>query len=363
MSDSAQNTTSLTSPEEAAKRFEKTKERDPFPSIPPALLNSADIHDYIETTGMLYPYDPANLKSSSFEVEIGDKAFYWNEKGRKHTVSLDPDKEVKLPPNSLVFFKTLQYFRLPPYMAIRFNLRISNVHKGLLLGTGPLVDPGFEGHLYIPLHNLTANPYAFKGGENFIWVEFTKISPTPNWDGERDLVRRTGTYQPFPESKKRLKSFYYFQKANEGNPIRNATPAAVQEVKAIAGEAKSDAAVARERTRVGGIIGVLTIVIGLGPLFYASWQLSRDANDTIIDFKDQYSAHLDAALPLENQLTALEGRLEELETQLEKSYQGSVSTEQFLSLQRKLDALASDVSKLRNSISANSKSEAGASEE
>ncbi len=30
----------------------------------------------------------------------------------------------------------------------------SIVYKGLLLGTGPIVDPGFVGKLYIPLHKL-----------------------------------------------------------------------------------------------------------------------------------------------------------------------------------------------------------------
>lgn len=30
-------------------------------------------------------------------------------------------------------------------MVLRFNLSVSNAYKGVLLGTGPIVDPGFEG--------------------------------------------------------------------------------------------------------------------------------------------------------------------------------------------------------------------------
>ena len=143
--------------EDAEKLYQATKDADPFPHIPPALLNSADIHDYIEATGMVYPYDPKFMKSSSYEAQIGERAIYWDEKGEKKIVPLTETSSVKLAPNSLVFFETKQEFRLPPYMAIRFNLRITNVHKGLLLGTGPLVDPGFCGKLLIPIHNLTNN--------------------------------------------------------------------------------------------------------------------------------------------------------------------------------------------------------------
>ena len=56
-----------------------------------------------------------------------------------------------VPPNSLVYIKIKQELRLPFYLIGRHNLKIRYVYKGLLLGTGPQVDPGFEGNLFIPL--------------------------------------------------------------------------------------------------------------------------------------------------------------------------------------------------------------------
>ena len=53
------------------------------------------------------------------------------------------------------------------------------MHRGLLVGTGPLVDPGFRGKLLIPLHNLTLDAYEIRGDEGLIWVEFTKTSFKP----------------------------------------------------------------------------------------------------------------------------------------------------------------------------------------
>ena len=69
----------MTSPEDAEKLYQATIGADPFPNIQPALLNSADIHDYIEATGMVYPYYPKFMKSSSYEAQIGDRAFHWDQ--------------------------------------------------------------------------------------------------------------------------------------------------------------------------------------------------------------------------------------------------------------------------------------------
>lgn len=118
--------------------------------------------------------------------------------------------------NSIVFVNTKQYFRLPNYIAVRFNLRINHVHRGVLLGTGPLVDPGFVGRLLIPLHNLTANKYALRSGDPIAWVDFTKISPH-EWTEEYDQIKAddnlSGTYVTFPEDKKNLTSQNYLTSA------------------------------------------------------------------------------------------------------------------------------------------------------
>lgn len=41
---------------EAQERFQKTRSEDPFPEIPSALLNSADLLEYIAATGMVHPF-------------------------------------------------------------------------------------------------------------------------------------------------------------------------------------------------------------------------------------------------------------------------------------------------------------------
>lgn len=61
---------------------------DPFPSIPPALLNSADIADYVIATQMIDPFDEGKLKSGSYEIPCGGEVTIWEADGKKNIVNL-----------------------------------------------------------------------------------------------------------------------------------------------------------------------------------------------------------------------------------------------------------------------------------
>ena len=256
------NGTTTISDEEAKILFEQTKSHDPLPFIPPALLNSSDIHAYATKTGMIAPYDGKYLKSSSYEVQIGNEIIYWDDNGEKNHLQISEGEKIILKPNSLMFFKTRQIFRLPDYIAVRFNLRITNVHRGLLLGTGPLVDPGFEGQILIPLHNLTTNSYTFKAGESLIWVEFTKVSPNSRWQHlQQNKYKDFIDFVEFPDNKKYIDPAKYLSKAAPHSPIKNAVPEAVA-------AAQRDAKSAKQRVKRIQWIGIVSIFIALAGAYY-----------------------------------------------------------------------------------------------
>jgi deoxycytidine triphosphate deaminase len=171
-----------------AKPFKMSGESpavDPFPNTPAALLSADHIIEYVGKTGMIAPFDGRSgdkspLKAASYESKIGSVAFIY-EKGINYpkTIYNGSQEFLEIPANSIVFVESDIYFRLPPFIAVRFNLQINHVHRGLLLGTGPLVDPGFWGKLCIPLHNLTNEPYHISKDDGLIWIEFTKTSSNP----------------------------------------------------------------------------------------------------------------------------------------------------------------------------------------
>lgn len=237
--------------EEAEARFQLYKSSDPFPSIPPALLNSADISDYVAATGMIHPFEDNNkrLKSASYLVNLQGECIYWDDEGQKRILQLnDENDKLELKPNSIVFITPEPTFRLPDFIAVRFNLEIRHIHKGILLGTGPLVDPGFTGKLLVPLHNLTTNTYIFRGGDPIIWMEFTKLSPNGRWDRVSGLEfkARQGVFRGFPPRKNISNVERYLEKALEnaiGNErqIRSSIPAAIGEANRLAHQAEGHA--------------------------------------------------------------------------------------------------------------------------
>ena len=171
--------------DEARKRAEEhgnSGQRDPFPKVPPSLLSAEHIEKYVMATGAIAPFYKgggrnSRLKNASYEGRIGDQAYVYNSQGMLE--NLDIRGELTINANSIVFVECDLDFRLPDYLALRFNLQIRHVHRGLLLGTGPLVDPGYRGKLCIPLHNLTDEDYSIPLDDGLIWIEFTKT--TAGW--------------------------------------------------------------------------------------------------------------------------------------------------------------------------------------
>lgn len=248
--------------EEAKHRFSTYKSKDPFPEIPPALLNSADISDYVAKTGMIYPFNPtsAKLKSASYEIDLLGNIHFWDD-DKKKVINLPKEKSFTLKKNSIAFVYLATTFRIPDYIALRFNFRIKHVHRGLLLGTGPLVDPGFEGRLLIPLHNLTADDYEIESGEGLIWVEFTKLSPNKIWDqGDGDSTRY-GKYIPFPPNGKYRTPEQYFEKSAQGDPIRSSIP----EIILGAGRSAEDAAKSAKKAE-NNVQSIRNMLYGVGAL-------------------------------------------------------------------------------------------------
>lgn len=215
--------------EAAIAKYKTYRSLDPFPEIEAALLNSADVHDYILAVGMVFPYEEAQLNGVTLSLRVGDVAVYWDEKDQKIRKDIKTDKEFRLKSNSIAFIQILEELRLPAYIIVRFNLRVTITYRGLLLGTGPIVDPGFDGKINIPIHNLTSNDYVFAHGEPLIEMEFTKISANSQWHQtvpDALFQPRNGKYKNWKPNFDKLATEkreidYYLRRANQGNSIQS----------------------------------------------------------------------------------------------------------------------------------------------
>lgn len=309
--------------DEAKERFAATRGTDPFPDVVPALLNSADLLDYVAATAMIYPFEVPDkpeetLKPASCAIRLGGEVVYWDtdtvaypdsdedSKPRKVKRILEEGDELILRRNSIVYVTLEPTLRLPDYIAARFNLTIRDIYRGILVGTGPLVDPGFTGRLSLPLHNLTYNDYTIVGGEPLVWMEFTKISPNKRWEGETSDLPREGRYVEFPRVKNRRRSVDdYLRHAYPGS-ITSSIPRLVTRAKAAA--VKAERTVRRFVRIVSGIsaIGAVVVVASIAAVVVA----------TVTVLHDDVNSRSDVSRKVDS-LTRTIHRLEKKESSLE----------------------------------------------
>jgi deoxycytidine triphosphate deaminase len=273
--------------EEAAERFLATRSNDPFPDIAPALLNTADLLEYIAATGMMHPFrvkhgDPTEmLKPASCGLRLAGPVVYWKDTKsgghRKITIQLKHGEELKLNRNSIVYVTLEPILRLPDYIAARFNLTIRDIYRGMLVGTGPLVDPGFVGRIHVPLHNLTCNDYVITGGEPIAWMEFTKLSPNERWT-EHDSHGRRSVYVPFPERKRERSTLEHYLKRASAVPITSSIPPLIGSVEQAAVEARIAAEQQLASFRQVSGLALLGVVITLAAILIGVFTLIDQSN-------------------------------------------------------------------------------------
>lgn len=255
---------------------------DPVPEVT-GMLSSQWIRYYATTLGMIQPFKEANLKPASYELTLGPR---YQREG--HDGVLTREKQwLVIPKNSVAFVSMGERLMLPHYIAARFNLSIDWIYQGLLLGTGPQVDPGFKGVLSCPLHNISNNPIRIKLGEPFTKIDFIKVSH-PRGDWPRRLKATSTEDDLYDQVDKGQKEH---QRTGCGDPItlfrkKKCWKEPIFEYPP--GKQKVSSSVAPlERTirrfRLGGLLGLIAFVgiaaglISMGALLLIElWDANRD---------------------------------------------------------------------------------------
>jgi hypothetical protein len=196
----------------------------------------------------------------------------------------------------------------------------------VLLGTGPLVDPGFYGRLLIPLHNLTSANYDIDTNEALIWIEFTKT--TFGFVPKEELAAQSRGLIGFPPDKRWLTPEQYLRKANGPNPIRSSIPSAILQAKEAAHEAKTSADASLEALRKMrsdiwsySLIGLAALAIALYQIGQQFGSMVQNAQGLIAAVQQgaisDTKAVTDKANQSQDRIDKLTARVDELNSQLD----------------------------------------------
>lgn len=328
------------SQEDAQAKFEAWRNRTvdqalvkSIKDIPHALLSSSDIARIVLATGAISPFyegggRKSRLKKASYEGRIGSKAYEYrslrkirafrrefdipfvNDKYElKEIFDQSKDQGLVVPKNGIIFVETDLDFRIPDFIALRFNLQIKHVHRGLLLGTGPLVDPGFVGKLCIPIHNLTDEDYYIDKNDGLIWIEFTKTSLPADKDDE---ARAPLEGNEFQGDIRKLIEKAAFRYPKEKIAIRSSLPGMFDQATESARKAES----AAKWTGRINFLGMLGAAVAIGSLLYAASNFMSGLSGRNEELAERLKVTVESQ---QTEIKRLSGEVSELKAELERS--------------------------------------------
>jgi len=239
---------------------------DPWPELQ-GMLNAEAITRYHEAVGgMIRPFDHSLLKPASYELTLGPRCMI---EGREKVLT-ERMPHLVVPQNSIVFVSMRQVLCLPHYIVGRFDLAIDFIYRGLLLGTGPQVDPGFQGALGCPLHNISNEDIQMRLDEPFAKIDFVKTVPRTDevrseWESIHSEQQLERWLRDTPDSNVRL---FKRGKPRWREPIFGYTHGhrPTSSVQKITRELR--------RYRVASSVGVIAVVAAVAALVFAALQLS-----------------------------------------------------------------------------------------
>lgn len=122
---------------------------------------------------VLEPFDPARVEPASYDIRVGTWAF---SSSLKEKLNLSQKGVVIIEPGEFAVLESRERVELDRRTAGQLGLRSEYAQRGLLMLSGPQIDPGFSGILVVRMVNLAPNPIALPYEAPFLTTQFFRLS-------------------------------------------------------------------------------------------------------------------------------------------------------------------------------------------
>lgn len=127
-----------------------------------------------------------NVSGASYDLSLGDE-YYYN--GRIRQLS-ESSPILMIEPYDYAIITSHEEASLPRDVCARFDLAVSLFCQGIILSSGPQIDPGFRGPAFCLLFNTSSKPVWLKRRQHYATIEFHKlIEPTFTYQGPYKVQR------------------------------------------------------------------------------------------------------------------------------------------------------------------------------
>lgn len=138
------------------------------------MLTDVEIREAM-TAGELQidPFAEGCLQSASYDFRVGDQAFI---SGTDEVTDVANKGLVIIDPGEFAVIATRESVRCGPQFAAQLGLDSQYARHGLVLLSGPQIDPGFSGVLVVRVTNLAPRRITLRHEAPFLTVQFFKLN-------------------------------------------------------------------------------------------------------------------------------------------------------------------------------------------
>ena len=131
---------------------------------------------------LITPFQPDRLRPASYQLTLGRELHVGGQQKVLHD-----SEPVVLEPHQVAVVTTHEILRIPRFLVARWSLRVQKIYEGLLWTGGPQVDPGWVGHLFCPIYNLSERNVELYFQDGYFTIDFIRTTPlTEDYNNLRD---------------------------------------------------------------------------------------------------------------------------------------------------------------------------------
>ena len=143
------------------------------------VLLSDQIAYYAQVYDMIEPFCEEALRPAGYCLHVGEEFMI---AGQRFNFEKQNLKDFSIEPYEVAVIKIKEKICLPRFLIGRWDIRVTHAYRGLMWVGGAQVDPGFKGHLYCPIYNLSNRPVRLRRGEKLAVIDFVKTTPLRETD-------------------------------------------------------------------------------------------------------------------------------------------------------------------------------------
>ena len=135
-------------------------------------------------------FERASLEASGYDIRVGAKGVLGGE-GREVDLRTG---FIELGPGAYCGVISQERVKLPDYIVARIGSKRALSYDGVILLTGTVVDPGYEGHLLFGLYNASQRRVLIRQGRKICNIVFERLAKRADKPAPSDPSLRTGNF-------------------------------------------------------------------------------------------------------------------------------------------------------------------------